>query len=881
LCFALTERKYLAALSCSAGDLLWRQHLQDDRYAAVQPVEERIVSVSQLGVVQAWSVYTGHLLWTSKTAAAMGLSALHVSASINSSIFAMIGNSVYRLSKEDGSVIWQHAMTGVGAETLYKGISADDTHVYAVSTIPSGQKSRSHQLHVTKLSVDTGNMLDQHGSLGPVLTDGNQVLALSVNGPDHSIIWHEENQFIKIGLLNSHKVIQIKPKSSFKHASAQTFSVEEGLILALTLSDEIVSWVEVYRVRENAELVYRVSEKPSDSSITTLALDASKEAFLVRISAVEEQAFVEVWGTRDGNPLLSTEMSLNTSLSSLDRAAAEVSSEDDGSLAVRTMVTSTDGTFAMMRDSRVDWLRDEGLSATKDIIIVQLPEPVSAKEVLFEASHNVLASFIARLQRHAMSIAHIFRGKAGEAVQAGEALHRDHFGFRQFAMAFADRGRIWALDSGKAGAVRWSFPACSDVATLRSASLLETSAENDWGAPVIAVVYDQPAKAGIVVWKINALNGHRISQEHFDDAKGAMLLPSIESRDLAVLKSDESLAIWKASQRDALAIADAAQNLALVTIDGNALVGHGFSSSSLMQHELWRFQLPKNGVLVAHALQDRRKPVASVGRVLGDRGVLYKFLHRALAAALSYDPERQEMTATVLDAVTGSVLHQATHAHVGQPDVHAFHVVLAENWLAYHYWADKPSKGYQITITELYEGPRNVRADGNPLPYAISKSFSYDHAVSFLSVTDTAQGITSRDLLVGLANGQLATVSRKLLDPRRPLPGKLSSADKEEMLVPYDPVLKLEPKQILSHINQVHGMRGAAVFATLLESTALVCVYGLDIFLTRVSPSMAFDTLSASFSKAQIISSAALLLVAILITRPMARAQQLNRRWIG
>lgn len=49
---------------------------------------------------------------------------------------------------------------------------------------------------------------------------------------------------------------------------------------------------------------------------------------------------------------------------------------------------------------------------------------------------------------------------------------------------------------------------------------------------------------------------------------------------------------------------------------------------------------------------------------------------------------------------------------------------------------------------------------------------------------------------------QIATIPRRLLDPRRPS-GKPTSADKEEMLIPYDPVIPHEPKRIISHGYQV------------------------------------------------------------------------------
>lgn len=49
---------------------------------------------------------------------------------------------------------------------------------------------------------------------------------------------------------------------------------------------------------------------------------------------------------------------------------------------------------------------------------------------------------------------------------------------------------------------------------------------------------------------------------------------------------------------------------------------------------------------------------------------------------------------------------------------------------------------------------------------------------------------------------QVASIPRRLLDPRRPR-GAPTSSDKEEMLVPYDPLIAPEIKRVVSHKYQV------------------------------------------------------------------------------
>lgn len=53
----------------------------------------------------------------------------------------------------------------------------------------------------------------------------------------------------------------------------------------------------------------------------------------------------------------------------------------------------------------------------------------------------------------------------------------------------------------------------------------------------------------------------------------------------------------------------------------------------------------------------------------------------------------------------------------------------------------------------------------------------------------------------------MASIPRRLLDPRRPR-GAPTSSDKEEMLVPYDPLIGPEIKRVVSHKYQVSQSLG-------------------------------------------------------------------------
>ena len=134
----------------------------------------------------------------------------------------------------------------------------------------------------------------------------------------------------------------------------------------------------------------------------------------------------------------------------------------------------------------------------------------------------------------------------------------------------------------------------------------------------------------------------------------------------------------------------------------------------------------------------------------------------------------------------------------------------------------------------------------------------------------TAAVVTDRD--------QLLSIPRPALDPRRPF-GKPTKAQQEEMLMPYDPILPADPRWVVSHTLDLVGASAIATASTLLESSALVVVYGHDVFAALVTPSGSFDVLSPTFNRLQLLLTLVGLAAGIVVTRPMVRQKQLRSRW--
>lgn len=149
-----------------------------------------------------------------------------------------------------------------------------------------------------------------------------------------------------------------------------------------------------------------------------------------------------------------------------------------------------------------------------------------------------------------------------------------------------------------------------------------------------------------------------------------------------------------------------------------------------------------------------------------------------------------------------------------------------------------------------------------------------------MAVTQTRQGITSRQLLITLPeSNSIVGIPRHVIDPRRPVGRDPTAAEVSEGLTKYSPVIQFDPKWYLNHKMELFGVKKITTSPALLESTSLVFAYGLDIFGTRVAPSFAFDMLGKGFNKLQMLATVAALGVGVLFVAPLVRRKQINSLW--
>jgi ER membrane protein complex subunit 1 len=139
------------------------------------------------------------------------------------------------------------------------------------------------------------------------------------------------------------------------------------------------------------------------------------------------------------------------------------------------------------------------------------------------------------------------------------------------------------------------------------------------------------------------------------------------------------------------------------------LTGHQFSTvgpGRASAFATWAFSFSA-GEKILSIIPRPSGPVASLGKVLGNRTTLYKYLNPHLFAVTTVSPTTCGVY--LIDAAKGSIAYHASitaSQNKGRCDLHATFV---ENWLVYVYWDEEyqwveQTKSHRLVTVELYEG---------------------------------------------------------------------------------------------------------------------------------------------------------------------------------
>ena len=896
----------LGAVNPGTGKVIWRQFLAENDTAStdgfLRPVEGEGTVVSAVqNRVDTWDAMSGREKWGNVFAGQVkDLEVMeHAAGEATKDVLALFEESgkahLRRLKGANGDVAWEYKD---GSDDIPLQVSTNVREVFIVSLHGSWG---GYNLKVTILDPISGKKTNEYTLTTKAdVHSPEDVLLVGANSASPIVAWTDKAmKNLKVNLLGKSGDMQSLP---LKESDGEIVKVTlhaphlvQSLPHFLVHSQSAVSnRADVYHINlasGKIEKEYELPKLPGPGAISTGNSDAN--IYFTRLTEDEVILFSSV----SHGILGRWPVTVDTDHGSLIHGVSEIVHKAADTYAVRSAVFTTSEDWVLVRNGAEAWSRPEGLSGAVAATWAEIPESESlAKSLEVEAHSNPLSAYIHRVKRHASDLQYLpaylqaVPDRFLSSILPQTASHvpaplaRDSFGFSKIVIVATQRGRVYGLDTGNRGNVIWNLKAF-DVPAGRKWDVKGIWVENSKG---IATIRGSDGEY-ILVRTTTGVNVETMKPGSWPPVTSAAVVDSPSGNWFLPIGVDgnpgEVPKEWAPIDN-------------LVVLGANGEVrGLKFETKGLNAEPViaWTFQPATGQQITSVVARPAHDPVASIGRVLGDRSVLYKYLNPNTVLVTAVSDTSSTASFYLLDSVSGSILYTTTHTSVDttQPITSA----LTENWFVYSLWSDTlstpaslaASKGYQIVISELYEsavpndrGPLGATDNSSSLepseipnaepaiPYVISQSFLIPEPIGHMSVTQTKQGITTRQLLCSLpSSNSIVGIPRTLLDPRRPVDRDPTVSEQEEGLFRYNPVIEFDPKMIITHKREVFGVKNVIASPALLESTSLVFAYGVDVFGTRVAPSAAFDILGKGFNKLSLVLTVVALGAGVAVLAPM------------
>lgn len=865
LVYTLSERGVLGAVNPRDGTIVWRQLLANDITRAntsfLRAGQDDDVVISGIGTeVAAWSASDGKLSWSSELGGQIKdveMSELPdgaAAASVKDAIVLSAGASpkVRRVDGASGHVKWQFAIDG--GDVPYQ-VSVSSTEIYAILL----HETMRGNIKIRVISLDPvdGHKTDEYTlSSDSDLSSTDNIVSVGANSASPIIAWIDPAySTLKVNLIGTKGTTSFNIEKDADrvvervrvHAPYHSNSRTHFLVHFSTATSH---WAEVYHVdlaKGSIKKAYSLPVMKGNGAFATSVSDVN--VYFTRITSTEVMTVssvshgilgrwpVDGWNVAKGR--FETVEPIH--------AVCELSIKGDAISAIRSAVMISTGDWVLLREGSTIWHRPETLAGTVAATFAtpQVFENL-ARQLEVEARSNVVSAYIRRLTRHLDDLRSLpaklpalpqwlIGGFLGTSADDPSG---DSFGFHKMVVCATDSGRLIAIDAADPYTILWNRRLMVDMTIGQGVLRSVTNG-------VLGFVSDTGAE-----------------ERFFNASTGTVL-------------TDTTSPILAKDLADAVPIGNIR-----FTLRGGSLKAYRSSDD---RAPLWHFSAQSNERIVSLVPRPVNDPVASIGKVLGDRRVLYKYLNSNLALLVTANDVDETARFYVLDTISGAILH--SNAYNGVDLSSPIASTMSENWFAYSFTIEASefsSKGHALVVGEMFEslipndrGPLSVNSNVSTMqngaePFTIVQTFQIPEAISKLAVTQTKQGITSRQLLALLADsGAIVGIPYGAIDPRRPVGREPTKDEQMEGLMRYSPVVDFDPRWLLNHQRELVGMKNIVTTPALIESTSIVFAYGLDMFGTRLSPSFSFDILGKDFNKFQMLATVAALAVATFVVAPL------------
>ncbi|KAL2911674.1 hypothetical protein HK105_208882 [Polyrhizophydium stewartii] len=878
--FVATNRNAVASLEPTTGDIVWRQVLEaaDELHGVFTDSADAVVSLSGRAAIRAWNRQTGAAIWETDAAPLLPPAPAGAADCTTPSVLRAAAGVIALLPTCDivalsanGKVKW--TLPRNDQESLTRmALTGNSLHV--VTWSPASANIVSRKVDVADGSVGT---LAEHKPTD--IESPSQIILAEADDAPHAIVVSSSHMW----------GVNLEKSFSFEVDVSPYFGPQFTLhaIKSDGLNPEFVivtpAFLQILRIVEGDPTVVHSIEYNGASAVKLLATAASRDSRVVAaVSGSNSKYTLSLW---------TTEQVAQTHSFELDESEfggiAFISGSPIEGMFQLTVVTQ-DGSVHLINEDVIVWTREESLSQVADAAFLDLPQSIVYSQQFDElqeeprvsASISPVERYIRRWSVHLSKLMSLFGTLGGaessqpEQSANGTADLSDAHGFRKLLVLVSTTGKVNALDT-LTGQTVWSryLPGIF----FDSLHIVRTSRVK---YPAI-VVFVGHSSEGTVIWRLNGLNGNDFVSEKQPGIAAETLirggdriasLIGAEEEDehtqiLALVDEHDEVSLFPNTPAAHVAFEAKRLTSHIFRTDGaDGLVGFAINPRSVglttySVSKTWELRFPAGEKLVSVSERDSSaESVASIGRVLGDRRVLYKYLNPNLLGLATVRKEDQGTITTffyIIDTVSGAIHYRNAH-HGAGPTTDAadtIHVLQCENWFVYSVWnhgpdavsdeawhgvseatiadlpgnlkkkgltkkklkaaaTSKPSSGrpgvpdakqLEVVAIEIYESAKpDARIASTSLssfsasrPGIVAQAYVFPLPVTAIGVTKTQASITSREVLIGIKTGMLYGLNKRFLDPRRP--DRLTAEDKEAGMIPYSPNLGFATREVASY----------------------------------------------------------------------------------
>ncbi|EEE62894.1 hypothetical protein OsJ_17698 [Oryza sativa Japonica Group] len=885
----LTEENVIASLDLRSGDIFWRHVIEKN-----DPVDELslslgkyVVTLSSGGsILRAWNLPDGQMIWeTNLQVSKSSKPLLHVlsnnKVAKDNLVFVLAGRWIYAVSSIDGVISWgkEFSLDGLDLKQIIQ--SPENDIVYAVGL------AGSSKLNLYQLNAKTGETVKHIQESFPIALCGETILG------SHNVLVALDETRSDLFLIElkgesiSYNKVHISDLVQDLSGTVKLLPLMSNGVIALQAS----STVSLLKLKGIDGLeVIQSFEQPAAVS-DALTITEKDEAFAVVQHTGSEIEFVVKFTSDVTGEVIREKINIDQHRGNIQKVFLNNYIRTDKSHGFRALVVMEDHSLLLVQQGEVVWSREDGLASIVDVTTSELPIEKDGVSVA-----NVEHNLFEWLKGHMLKLKGTLMLANADELAAIQAMRlksseknkmtRDHNGFRKLLIVLTKAGKVIALHTGD-GRIIWSN-LLQSLRSSKSGEMPSALRICQWQVPHHRVMHENPS---ILI----------IGRSGADSAAPGVLsvLDSYSGEELNSLKLDHSVV-----QIIPLTVKDSSEHRLQLIVDSHSrahLYPRSPDAMNVFLHEmpntyLYTVDIETN-VIRGHSLQKSCDNSADE----------YCFSTKELwSIVFPSDTERIAISETrKMNEVCHAPGAKITAARYDmQVPIQGIWfllllcllklLVVSENWVVYHYFNLRAHR-FEMAVIEIYDqsradnkdvmklilGKHNLSAPTTsytrPEVMVKSQSYFFTFSVKAIAATQTAKGITSKQLLIGTIGDQVLALDKRFVDPRRSV--NPTQQEKEEGIIPLTDALPIIPTSYLTHSLQVEALRGIVSIPSKLESTTLVFTYGVDLFYTQLAPSRTYDSLTDEFSYALLLITIAALVAAIVVTWIWSEKKELRDKW--